>query len=434
MENSYLADLQFAGLVEAATAAAGHEQAQAVLQSSTNTLPDGLPTDYTLDETADTVTERPEKRRRIDHEEQTGQLGQLLTSPQEQEEAFEPLDTETPDDENSLADEHDPARILFRKTGPTKKQYSRPVMSKLYSSLGLTPENFLHLQSSAKAYMLDENYPERQSCVGHRGGNESNQLIRLKLKNCTQDFLTAEGLGEKYWGSSQANSSGNENFGSLIWPRDTQKIVKICIPLLRRQLTNEKQRKYSAAVGNRNTASPRTMARSELDPASTGVNPFEADSPFSGDYEDINGTTFNEPGPNPFDTDAVGMNTEGATAATEPGEEKSYEPVYTRPSLLLHINVLIDNVRIVPRLTVTAAKVASLESLRCLVRPHCRDVRPSVGSGLREPRIRLLLAQGLTDIRTDSQWHHALSTISLTEWMDNEVRVLLEIERPRSIE
>lgn len=133
------------------------------------------------------------------------------------------------------------AAALFRQPSSNKK-YTRPPMSKLFTSLELSPENFLHLQAAAKGYMLDDAHPERRECVGQRGKGDT-EMVKLRLWNCVRHFLEAEGHGERFFGENVAN----EDMGprTYIWPRDQQKIISLVIPLLRRMVTNERQRQYA---------------------------------------------------------------------------------------------------------------------------------------------------------------------------------------------
>lgn len=133
------------------------------------------------------------------------------------------------------------AAALFRQPSSNKK-YTRPPMSKLFSSLELSPENFLHLQAAAKAYMLDDNHPERRDCVGQRGKGDT-EMVKLRLWNCVRQFLEAEGNGERFFGENVVNEGMGPR--TYIWPRDQQKIISLVIPLLRRMVTNERQRQYA---------------------------------------------------------------------------------------------------------------------------------------------------------------------------------------------
>ncbi|KAL2387843.1 hypothetical protein RJ035_003866 [Blastomyces gilchristii] len=163
------------------------------------------------------------------------------------------------------------AAALFRQPSATSKKYTRPPMSKMFSSLGLSPENFLHLQAAAKAYMLDPAHPERRDCVGQRGKGDT-EMVKLRLWNCVREFLDREGNGERFFGEGVGVGMGGHGSGTagggggagmmgvgmgmglgvgvesrppLVWPRDEQRIISLVMPLLRRMVTNERQRQYA---------------------------------------------------------------------------------------------------------------------------------------------------------------------------------------------
>ncbi|EAW15166.1 uncharacterized protein ACLA_058240 [Aspergillus clavatus NRRL 1] len=133
------------------------------------------------------------------------------------------------------------AAALFRQPS-TNKKHTRPPMSKLFTSLELSPENFLHLQAAAKAYMLDPKHPERRDCVGQRGKGDT-EMVKLRLWNCVRHFLEIEGNGERFFGENVTNEGMGPR--TYVWPRDQQKIISLVIPLLRRMVTNERQRQYA---------------------------------------------------------------------------------------------------------------------------------------------------------------------------------------------
>jgi hypothetical protein len=151
------------------------------------------------------------------------------------------------------------AAALFRRTSEkTSRKYTRPPMSKLFISLQLSPENFLHLQAQAKLYMLDPAHPERQNCVGNRGKGDTD-IVKLRLFHCVRDFLS-NGLGEHFFGENAevpgetesleaARALGEEKAPTsqerLVWPRDGNKIISLVTPLMRRMVTNERQRVYA---------------------------------------------------------------------------------------------------------------------------------------------------------------------------------------------
>ncbi|KAL4927838.1 DUF3431 domain-containing protein [Aspergillus undulatus] len=133
------------------------------------------------------------------------------------------------------------AAALFRQTS-TNKKYTRPPMSKMFTSLELSPENFLHLQAAAKAYMLDDRHPDRRDCVGQRGKGDT-EMVKLRLWNCVRHFLEVEGHGPRFFGEHVVNEGMPPR--TYVWPRDSQKIISLVIPLLRRMVTNERQRQYA---------------------------------------------------------------------------------------------------------------------------------------------------------------------------------------------
>lgn len=141
------------------------------------------------------------------------------------------------------------AAALFRPPSDSSKKYTRPPMSKLFASLELSPENFLYLQAAAKQFMLDPEHPERQACVGNRGKGDSD-MVKLRLHHCVREFLERENWGEKYFG---VNAPPPEDGGTFpdghqrkfVWPHDKDRIIALCTPLLRRMVTNERQRQYA---------------------------------------------------------------------------------------------------------------------------------------------------------------------------------------------
>ncbi|KAL1796516.1 hypothetical protein ACET3X_005056 [Alternaria dauci] len=172
-------------------------------------------------------------------------------------------DTVPPSSESLLNDAraagvHSAAALFRRSSERSSRKYTRPPMSKLFMSLQLSPENFLQLQALAKAYMLDTSHPERQSCVGNRGKGDTD-MVKLRLFNCVRDFLN-DGVGEQFFGEDvekpgekdaieAAHALGEDKTADLgerlTWPRDGNKIISLVTPLMRRMVTNERQRQYA---------------------------------------------------------------------------------------------------------------------------------------------------------------------------------------------
>ena len=134
------------------------------------------------------------------------------------------------------------ASALFRRPSSSNKKYTRPPMHKLYTSLELSPDNFLQLQSAAKNYMLDESHPERKEAVGQRGKGDS-ELVKLRLWNCVKDFLDREGNGDRFFGPHVPGDEGQVR--TMFWPSHKNNLISAITPLLRRMVTNERQRQYA---------------------------------------------------------------------------------------------------------------------------------------------------------------------------------------------
>ena len=274
-EAFYSSDTQFAGLVEAATAAADQE-VQLPDNAATNAAPPqiaGYGAQGALEDYNDSAQYDPTLRQNGHPPGNGGREGvhkrkrgiESTTPTQGQS-----IHAETPSDPKSqsqsqsqkstsarLSTVHS-AAALFRTTSTTAKKWTRPPMSKLYSSLDLSPENFLHLQAAAKAYMLDPTHPERRETVGQRGRGDTD-MVKLRLWNRTQEFLDDLGYGARYFGEHVPAPTGLQR--DLYWPRDSQAIVKLCLPLLRRMVTNERQRQYASET-----------RRGEKDPQATERN------------------------------------------------------------------------------------------------------------------------------------------------------------------
>jgi hypothetical protein len=200
--------------------------------------------------TADTASEP--KRARVDHLTNTQLQAKESDASDRSASGSVPPSSESLLNDARAAGVHSAAALFRRSSEKTNRKYTRPPMSKLFLSLQLTPENFLHLQAHAKAYMLDPAHPDRQSCVGNRGKGDTD-MVKLRLFNCVRDFLQ-HGVGEQYFGEQSekpretdtmevARALGQEkmtNEDKLVWPRDANKIISLVTPLLRRMVTNER--------------------------------------------------------------------------------------------------------------------------------------------------------------------------------------------------
>ncbi|TQS34481.1 hypothetical protein Golomagni_05133 [Golovinomyces magnicellulatus] len=132
------------------------------------------------------------------------------------------------------------AAALFRRPSAASKKHTRPPMSRLFLSLDITAEMFLKLQGAAKKFMLDERYPERRQAIGTKCQAE-NEHKKLKLFSLVKYFLDVEGWGERCFGSKAEGA----DLRKLKWPESKNIIIKRVTPLMRRMVTNERQRQYA---------------------------------------------------------------------------------------------------------------------------------------------------------------------------------------------
>jgi hypothetical protein len=138
----------------------------------------------------------------------------------------------------------DPSAALFRSKSlrtPAKK-YTRPPTKDVFQSLKIGTEEWVRLEAEAKAFMLDETHPERQASVGNRNLVTSNDT-KIHLFKTVQKFL-ADGAGALYFGSASAERFASDG-ERWLYPRDEDRLIALLTPLMRRMVTNERQRQYA---------------------------------------------------------------------------------------------------------------------------------------------------------------------------------------------
>ncbi|KPI44992.1 uncharacterized protein AB675_2767 [Cyphellophora attinorum] len=107
------------------------------------------------------------------------------------------------------------------------------------NALELDDAAYSELLEDAKAYMLDESHPERQSIIG--GAPYRVDEYNMKLQETAAAFLRA-GSGARFWGPWTASDPLSR---TVSWPNDAQIIIERVAPFLRRIVANERDRKRS---------------------------------------------------------------------------------------------------------------------------------------------------------------------------------------------
>ncbi|KAI9761748.1 MAG: hypothetical protein M4579_000842 [Chaenotheca gracillima] len=371
------------------------------------------------------------------------------------------------------------AAALFRQPSALSQKYTRPPMSKLFSSLELSPENFLHLQAAAKSYMLNDAYPERRACVGHRGTGDTD-MVRLRLFNCVKDFLEIGQYGQRFFGDNVSHE-GTPGQRKLVWPAQKQEIIAAVTPLLRRMVTNERQRQYALETRKGGALNGKKRKADQMEDSPT-IDPglelmsqpqdrteprqyFEvvrdlvpSDESHEGDrpsaYPEPPGQVLDDPSRTDWDqhlskrkklpsaqSQDLG-NSHGPSASTPTVTNLDRAQILTPPettiadlaqarasdaAVLLHLNLIKDGARLCPRLDILSTSCDSLDELLRHVRSH---LNASAENPPQTPEFSFkgLTEHGLVSIDDDLSLAGALQAVRNSVWMDNELKVVASIK------
>lgn len=361
------------------------------------------------------------------------------------------------------------AAALFRRPSETSKKYTRPPMSKLFTSLELSPENFLHLQAAAKAFMLDDAHPDRRDTVGQRGRGDS-EMVKLRLYNCVKHFLEGEGYGERFFGEHAVNEGMEQR--ELLWPRDQHRIISLVMPLLRRMVTNERQRQYAvetrkgggdekskektgdeeAQAASTPSAPGQLVTQSEQEAETASVDPGLDPDPIAGpvsmnetQLEQLQAATepSNSPRPDvprraPPAQRRAGRPSRRSAAATTPTvpPESPFHAERDPNAIILHINVVSPgDVRILPRFDLPSSLCPNLDALAKHIYAHAWEHSGDAGIvahwNSADPwstfKLKVWLADGMVPVHSDGEWMVALLSAGTKDWMDGELRVIVEV-------
>lgn len=329
------------------------------------------------------------------------------------------------------------AAALFRKPTNSAKKYTRPPMSKMFLSLQLSAENFLRLQAAAKAYMLDPEYPERKDCVGNRGGGDGT-MVRLRLFNCVKYFMEDLGWGEKCWGPDAEGAA----YRTLNWPKTSNKIISAATPLLRRIVTNERQRLYaletrnnaralcpkskSCAKARKGQEASKTPPEVMLTPDQESELPRPDIDPKLNQYHYSLGPSF------AASTNAEPESHNGSTnvelspqvAKTEIPSQPSAELANGETHLKYTLNTVQDDRRVRDPVALTPASCPDYQTLV----QHAHNVINDSSALL--DTIQVLTQDGMHDVNSDESWQAAVELVESSDWMAGDVKVVVSVLLP----
>lgn len=303
------------------------------------------------------------------------------------------------------------AAILFREPSEKSKKYSRPPLGKLFNTLELSVEAFLELQNAAKDFMLDDNHPERRNVVGYKKSNINNDIAKLKLWNCVDEFLRLENVGEKFFGHQVNINTPEAPVRTFFWPQDHQRIIKLLMPLLRKIITNERQRVY-AAESRKSTG--KTGERQLPDDGQLDVVE-DAEVSDSGRVDHVDKMTEY--------TQQVGIDPALRAAATIASEMMHQDNQLTEDvpvKLLVNIVSGDGQNRVTPEFVLLSNTVPTVEVLTHQLEQHCEHSMSSI-------TVNAWLPQGLFRISEDSDWTMACMMVSSVPWMDNQLKIIVEV-------
>ncbi|KAL3428104.1 hypothetical protein PVAG01_01613 [Phlyctema vagabunda] len=334
------------------------------------------------------------------------------------------------------------AAALFRRPSAASKKYTRPPMSKLFTSLELTPEQFLHLQAAAKSYMLDEQHPERGDCVGKRERGD-NDMIKLKLFGCVKAFLEDEGWGERCFGRDAPGAATRK----LKYPEMKNKIISLLTPLLRRMVTNERQRLYaiemrkqSQAKANLMRITPHTQpqfigqpgqfmpsqySQTQLSPPPPSQSHSRELTPSQQRTQspvvDLESSQNYQP---ELDPNFTGYDIEGRSRYDKQDARLTFrEEAFARAEIRYHVNLLQHGKKVKSKLKLTEVSCPGFPSLVQYIQNFASD------EGLPRPNsIRFLGLNGLVPITSQEDWLAAIAQVRENDWMDGDLRIIARID------
>lgn len=117
--------------------------------------------------------------------------------------------------------------------------------------------------------MLDTGYPERQACVGNRTSGPTNDT-KINLYKTVQKFLESK-IGARFFDASL--DGGGDLKERWVYPRDETALISLLTPLMRRMVTNERQRQYARRT---RATLQEVQSRNRLPPRHNADNHFPA--------------------------------------------------------------------------------------------------------------------------------------------------------------
>lgn len=98
---------------------------------------------------------------------------------------------------------------------------------------------------------------------------------------------------------------------------------------------------------------------------------------------------------------------------------------------MLRISILQNGNRILPRFDLSAVQCPDLATLRHGITRRFGDQFPGLFSEHRPEfswKVKVFVPDGLTSVNSDGEWTIALLSAATVDWMDSDLKVLVELE------
>ncbi|KAG9248280.1 hypothetical protein BJ878DRAFT_488988 [Calycina marina] len=315
------------------------------------------------------------------------------------------------------------ARSPALRAPSTEIYSSRKPMANLFDELQITAEQFYHFQACAKDYMLDPEHMDRRNIIVRKNDGDvlAQSEIKRKLYDVTEEFLEKEGWGLKCWGKDAPNLvlGGRRIF----WPDAKEDVIGICIPLMRRVVTNENQRLYAQKLRDDKLA--KQAVSGEGVTVSTHYGGRRREVNIKEVHESLKKTLTKEgklvvgakQSPTISNGDAA-SSPATATASPLPPPVK----VSKWADVQVHLNFIKNGHKAMP---VIAYDMDQGEKFLDMV--LFADI--IIDDGKKRREIQILGPEGLKDVTNDKEWGEMLRLIRQADYMEGDVKVVIDVDR-----
>ncbi len=204
-------------------------------------------------------------------------------------------------------------------------------------------------------------------------------------------------------------------------------------PLLRRMVTNERQRQYAVETRKSSGTTPsagKVTNRKQRDAPDTPSTIQEPSSRYPDIDPKLDQYHYN------LDPSFTSSTAEDPTVPirirpslhdVSAGKESFPASPLSESQVQYHVNILHNGVRIRPKLNLSPSFCPGFSSLV----QHVRGVLSDDGGGIEPFSVQVLCPDGLRDVGDDEEmWQDTVKSVVDCMWMDGQVRVLVEVRYP----